>query len=74
MCQVHPKVPSNLCERVVDYVVSKWANTKGVDTNKVLSVCPKDMRADICVHLNRKVVAMDLHHTEANSSSEKLMS
>ena len=48
-------VPKNLCERVVDYVVSKWANTKGVDQNKVLSVCPKDMRADICVHLNRKV-------------------
>lgn len=46
-------VPKNLCERVVDYVVSKWANTKGVDQNKVLSVCPKDMRADICVHLNR---------------------
>ena len=22
---------------------------------KVLSVCPKDMRADICVHLNRRV-------------------
>ena len=22
---------------------------------KVLSICPKDMRADICVHLNRKV-------------------
>ncbi|KAI1237528.1 hypothetical protein IHE44_0013606 [Lamprotornis superbus] len=23
--------------------------------NNVLSICPKDMRADICVHLNRKV-------------------
>lgn len=22
---------------------------------QVLSICPKDMRADICVHLNRKV-------------------
>ena len=49
------EVPKNLCERVVDYVVSKWANTKGVDQNKVLNVCPKDMRADICVHLNRRV-------------------
>nr|4LLO_A Chain A, Potassium voltage-gated channel subfamily H member 1 [Mus musculus]4LLO_C Chain C, Potassium voltage-gated channel subfamily H member 1 [Mus musculus]4LLO_E Chain E, Potassium voltage-gated channel subfamily H member 1 [Mus musculus]4LLO_G Chain G, Potassium voltage-gated channel subfamily H member 1 [Mus musculus] len=24
-------------------------------TEKVLQICPKDMRADICVHLNRKV-------------------
>ena len=49
------EVPKTLCERVLDYVVSKWANTKGVDQEKVLSVCPKDMRADICVHLNRRV-------------------
>jgi potassium voltage-gated channel Eag-related subfamily H protein len=49
------EVPKNLTERVLDYVVSKWANTKGVDQTKVLSVCPKDMRADICVHLNRRV-------------------
>ena len=25
------QVPRTLCERVLDYVVSKWANTKGVD-------------------------------------------
>ena len=49
------EVPKTLCERVVDYVVSKWTNTKGVDPEKVLGVCPKDMKADICVHLNRKV-------------------
>ena len=49
------EVPRTLTERVMDYVVSKWANTKGVDQEKVLSVCPKDMRADICVHLNRRV-------------------
>ena len=48
-------VPQTLCERVLDYVVSKWTNTKGVDQDRVLDVCPKDMRADICVHLNRRV-------------------
>lgn len=26
-----------------------------VSVLQVLSICPKDMRADICVHLNRKV-------------------
>lgn len=39
----------------MDYIVSTWAMTKGIDTLKVLSYCPKDMKADICVHLNRKV-------------------
>ncbi|KAF0294050.1 Potassium voltage-gated channel protein eag [Amphibalanus amphitrite] len=49
------EVPKALSERVMDYVVSTWAMTKGIDTDKVLNYCPKDMRADICVHLNRKV-------------------
>ena len=31
-------VPRTLCERVLDYVVSKWANTKGVDQERVLKV------------------------------------
>lgn len=49
------EVPKELAERVMDYIVSTWAMTKGIDTFKVLSYCPKDMKADICVHLNRKV-------------------
>ncbi|XP_048831591.1 potassium voltage-gated channel subfamily H member 5-like [Brienomyrus brachyistius] len=49
------QVPKGLSERVMDYIVSTWAMTKGIDTEKVLTTCPKDMRADICVHLNRKV-------------------
>ncbi|XP_074653095.1 voltage-gated delayed rectifier potassium channel KCNH1-like [Tubulanus polymorphus] len=48
-------VPKALSERVMDYIVSTWAMTKGIDTAKVLNYCPKDMKADICVHLNRKV-------------------
>jgi potassium voltage-gated channel Eag-related subfamily H protein 5 len=47
------EVPSILVEKVTDYVVSKWTNTKGVDQD---SICPKDMIADICVHLNRNVI------------------
>ncbi|XP_061086074.1 potassium voltage-gated channel subfamily H member 1-like isoform X3 [Conger conger] len=49
------QVPSGLSERVMDYIVSTWSMTRGIDTEKVLQICPKDMRADICVHLNRKV-------------------
>ncbi|XP_034017491.1 potassium voltage-gated channel subfamily H member 5-like isoform X2 [Thalassophryne amazonica] len=49
------QVPKGLSERVMDFIVSTWAMSKGIDTDKVLSICPKDMRADICVHLNRQV-------------------
>ncbi|XP_022243006.1 potassium voltage-gated channel protein eag-like [Limulus polyphemus] len=49
------EVPKALSERVMDYVVSTWVMSKGIDTKKVLSYCPKDMAADTCVHLNRKV-------------------
>ncbi|XP_068610143.1 potassium voltage-gated channel subfamily H member 5-like [Brachionichthys hirsutus] len=49
------QVPKSLSERVMDFIVSTWAMSKGIDTDKVLLICPKDMRADICVHLNRQV-------------------
>ncbi|XP_056150853.1 LOW QUALITY PROTEIN: potassium voltage-gated channel subfamily H member 5-like [Lampris incognitus] len=49
------QVPKSLSERVMDFIVSTWAMSKGIDTDKVLSICPKDMRADICVHLNKQV-------------------
>ena len=49
------EVPSILVEKVANYIVSKWMSNKGVEQDKVLSICPKDMRADICVHLNRNV-------------------
>nr|XP_020443400.1 potassium voltage-gated channel subfamily H member 5-like [Monopterus albus] len=47
------QVPKGLSERVMDFVVSTWAMSKGI--RGVLAICPKDMRADICVHLNRQV-------------------
>ncbi|VDP00622.1 unnamed protein product [Soboliphyme baturini] len=49
------EVPKPLAERILDYVVSTWAVNKGIDSARVLSYCPRDMKADICVHLNRKV-------------------
>lgn len=29
------EVPSELAERIMDYVISTWAVTKGIDTSKV---------------------------------------
>ncbi|XP_078493576.1 voltage-gated delayed rectifier potassium channel KCNH1 [Ciona intestinalis] len=49
------QIPEGLSDRIMDYIVSTWSMSKGIDTQKVLNYCPKDMKADICVHLNRKV-------------------
>ena len=32
------QVPRNLTERVTDYIVSKWTNTKGVEQDKVEAI------------------------------------
>ena len=49
------QIPQGLRQRIMHYIVSTWNMTKGIDTTRVLNYFPKDMRADICVHLNRKV-------------------
>ena len=41
------EIPKDLAEKVVDYIVSTWTMNKGIESAKVLSFCPKDMRADI---------------------------
>lgn len=50
------RVPAELSARILDYFMSTWALTKGVDTDEVLKQCPKDLQSDICIHLNRKVL------------------
>ena len=44
----HPiQIPHGLRERIMDYIVSTWTMTKGIDTQKVLTFCPKDLRARV---------------------------
>ncbi|XP_028398501.1 LOW QUALITY PROTEIN: potassium voltage-gated channel subfamily H member 1-like [Dendronephthya gigantea] len=50
------RVPEELSARILDYFMSTWALTKGVDTDEVLKQCPKDLQSDLCIHLNRKVL------------------
>ncbi|NWH35823.1 KCNH5 protein, partial [Chloropsis hardwickii] len=49
------QVPKGLSERVMDYIVSTWSMSKGIDTEKVFFFCPKDFFLDICVFFFRKV-------------------
>lgn len=59
------EVPKALSERVMDYVVSTWAMTKGLDTDKVDSIiyCSKlfnlDLETDFCF-MRRRAWDFDL--------------
>ncbi|XP_032232878.1 potassium voltage-gated channel subfamily H member 1 isoform X2 [Nematostella vectensis] len=59
------KLPSVLADRIIDYFMSTWASNKGIDTDEVLKYCPKDLQADICVHLNRVVLENNLAFRDA---------
>lgn len=53
------EVPKALSERVMDYVVSTWAMTKGLDTEKVMMNARKaNTRTRSCcsimLHINKK--------------------
>ena len=48
-------VPQNIEARIMEFMITTWQQTKGIDTNAVLNLCPKDLKADICVHLHRRV-------------------
>ena len=66
------QIPQGLRQRIMHYIVSTWNMTKGIDTTRVLNYFPKDMRADICVHLNRKV--FNEHSAFRNASDSCLRS
>ena len=46
-------IPQNIEGRIMEFMVTTWQQTKGIDTNAVVNLCPKDLKADICVHLHR---------------------
>ena len=48
-------IPQNIEARIMEFMVTTWQQTKGIDTNAVVNLCPKDLKADICVHLHRRV-------------------
>ena len=38
---------------IINFII--FSSSKGIDTNAVLNLCPKDLKSDICVHLHRRV-------------------
>lgn len=55
MTKVHIRYHGSLQIKSISHQISPLKNSHMSPGPQVLSICPKDMRADICVHLNRKV-------------------
>lgn len=65
------KLPPQLAERTIDFFMSTWAMNKGIDTDEVLKYCPKDLQADICVHLNRVILENNVAFRDANTGVKR---
>ncbi|XP_068730790.1 potassium voltage-gated channel subfamily H member 5-like isoform X2 [Montipora capricornis] len=65
------KLPTQLAERTIDFFMSTWAMNKGIDTDEVLKYCPKDLQADICVHLNRVILESNTAFQDANTGVKR---
>ncbi|XP_078350361.1 voltage-gated delayed rectifier potassium channel KCNH5-like isoform X3 [Oculina patagonica] len=65
------KLPTALATRTIDFFMSTWAMNKGIDTDEVLKYCPKDLQADICVHLNRIILENNPAFRDANTGVKR---
>ncbi|GBP97977.1 Potassium voltage-gated channel subfamily H member 2 [Eumeta japonica] len=50
------KIPNPLRQRLEEYFQHAWTYTNGIDMNSVLKGFPECLQADICLHLNRKLL------------------
>jgi len=51
------QIPSQLRQRLEDYVQYDYSYTNGIDMNEVLKRFPEGLQADICLHLNRHLLS-----------------
>ncbi|XP_065370012.1 potassium voltage-gated channel unc-103 [Calliphora vicina] len=50
------QIPNPLRQRLEEYFQHAWNYTNGIDMNSVLKGFPECLQADICLHLNRKLL------------------
>ncbi|XP_061397393.1 potassium voltage-gated channel unc-103 [Musca vetustissima] len=50
------QIPNPLRQRLEEYFQHAWTYTNGIDMNSVLKGFPECLQADICLHLNRKLL------------------
>ncbi|XP_034652137.1 potassium voltage-gated channel unc-103 isoform X2 [Drosophila subobscura] len=50
------QIPNPLRQRLEEYFQHAWTYTNGIDMNSLLKGFPECLQADICLHLNRKLL------------------
>ncbi|KAG1661762.1 Potassium voltage-gated channel subfamily H member 7 [Nymphon striatum] len=60
------QIPNPLRQRLEEYFQHAWTYTNGIDMNMVLKGFPECLQADICLHLNRKL--LETYPAFANAS------
>ncbi|XP_070548604.1 LOW QUALITY PROTEIN: voltage-gated inwardly rectifying potassium channel KCNH6-like [Ptychodera flava] len=68
------QIPSPLNHRLQDYYKHSWSFTNGMDINEVMLEFPDYLQADVCVHLNRKLLDSCEVFKDASEGCRRAMS
>ncbi|XP_039480452.1 potassium voltage-gated channel unc-103 [Drosophila santomea] len=60
------QIPNPLRQRLEEYFQHAWTYTNGIDMNSLLKGFPECLQADICLHLNRKLLTTCAAFSEAS--------
>uniref|UniRef100_A0A1A9WP63 Cyclic nucleotide-binding domain-containing protein n=1 Tax=Glossina brevipalpis TaxID=37001 RepID=A0A1A9WP63_9MUSC len=68
------QIPNPLRQRLEEYFQHAWTYTNGIDMNSVLKGFPECLQADICLHLNRKLLTTCPAFSEASPGCLRALS
>ncbi|KAH8401845.1 hypothetical protein KR009_008244 [Drosophila setifemur] len=60
------QIPNPLRQRLEEYFQHAWTYTNGIDMSSLLKAFPECLQADICLHLNRKLLTSCAAFSEAS--------
>ncbi|XP_070569928.1 voltage-gated delayed rectifier potassium channel KCNH8-like isoform X3 [Ptychodera flava] len=53
-------IPKPLKQRIMEYFMTSWSMTNGIDTHDMLRDFPEELRADICMHLHKEILTLPI--------------
>ncbi|XP_077997562.1 voltage-gated delayed rectifier potassium channel KCNH8-like [Glandiceps talaboti] len=53
-------IPKPLKQRIMEYFMTSWSMTNGIDTHDMLKDFPEELRADICMHLHKEILSLTI--------------
>nr|XP_006816401.1 PREDICTED: potassium voltage-gated channel subfamily H member 8-like [Saccoglossus kowalevskii] len=53
-------IPKPLKRRIMEYFMTLWSMTNGIDAHEMLRDFPEELRADICMHLHKEILSLPI--------------